>query len=198
MDELEEPGRPEVYTDQQLKDILLQFTVENPGKKINPFQLEKESGIKRHVWSRRMKRIIDDLNTPVEKEFGGKEGSLPLPNVAELVEMNWNNKNKLIQSLSHINELIQSMYEQALLYHNKCSEYEELEQKFNQITLENNQLKERVKHLEKKYMEVAVQSTYSSIQKEQGLKNIIQLKSKSIDQPGLSTNFKKDFKDLFE
>lgn len=145
----ERPGRPEIYSDQQLKDILLRFAVENPGKKISPFQLEKETGIKRHVWSRRMKHIIDDLSTPVEKEFGGKDGSLPLPNIAELVELNWDNKNKLIHSLSHINELLQSMYEQALLYHNKCSEYEELEQKFNQLAHENHQLKDRVNYFEK-------------------------------------------------
>lgn len=191
-------GRPEVYTDKQLKDILLKYTVKNTGKKINSLQLEKETGIKRHVWSRRMKQEIDDLKSPVDSELGGRDGSLPLPNVVELVETYWSNKKKLIQSLCHVNELIQSSYEQALLYHRKCTEYEDLEKEFCRKIEIIKQLEDRILYIEKKYLEVTVQSTYKSIQKEHGLINVIELKNKNTDQPALSTNFKKNYKELFD
>ncbi len=194
---IQKSGRPIVYTDKQLKDYLLNYVVKNPGRKINPLQLEKATGIKRHVWSRRMKHEIDALKEPNETDFGGIDGSLPLPNIIELVETHWNNKRKLIQALSGINELIQSSYEQALMYHTKCKEYEELEDKYSQEKKQVKQLKDRIKHLETTYLEVAVKATYKSIQKDEGLKNIIELK-KSSDQPALSTDFKKNYKSLFE
>ena len=47
-------GAPPKYTDKQLKDILLKYISKNPGRKINPSLLEKETGDNRFVWTRRM------------------------------------------------------------------------------------------------------------------------------------------------
>lgn len=191
-------GRPEVYTDKQLKKILLEYVVKNSGKKINPLQLEKETGIKRHVWSRRMGQEITNLKSPLETDFKGRDGSLPLPNVIELVETYWNNKNKLIESLLHVNELIQSSHEQGLQYHNKNKEFQDLEKRHSLILEENKRLKDKVMFFETKYLEVSVQGTYKSIQKDKELKNVIDLKNDQLDQQALSTDFRKTYKSLFD
>ncbi|GAE94548.1 hypothetical protein JCM21714_3711 [Gracilibacillus boraciitolerans JCM 21714] len=57
-------GRPNKYTDTELKSILEKHVQENPGK-ITYLQLEKATNIKRHVWSRRMSHVINKLNQPL-------------------------------------------------------------------------------------------------------------------------------------
>lgn len=92
-------GCPTKISDEELKQILLKYTTKHQGQKISPSQLEKDTGIKRHVWMRRMKSVLDQLNEPsafLHKE----ENSLPLPNITELIEKNWNHKTGLIKALS--------------------------------------------------------------------------------------------------
>ena len=78
-------GRPPKYTDSDLKKILVKIVSQNPGKKLTPSYLENSTGIKRHVWSRRMQETIDKLNQPIQI-ISRDESQLPLPNVVQLVE----------------------------------------------------------------------------------------------------------------
>ncbi|MGG3307114.1 hypothetical protein ABER23_06785 [Paenibacillus lautus] len=59
-------GAPLKYTDKQLKDILLKYISKNPGKKINPSILERETGVNRFIWKRRMSEQIAMVNEPVQ------------------------------------------------------------------------------------------------------------------------------------
>jgi hypothetical protein len=95
------------------------------GQKISPSQLEKDTGIKRHVWMRRMKSVLDQLNEPTAF-LSREENTLPLPNITELIEKNWNNKTGLIQALSHYNETLQELFEQAKRYSKEVEKNEQL------------------------------------------------------------------------
>ncbi|MEX2462146.1 MAG: hypothetical protein WD469_12775 [Paenibacillaceae bacterium] len=190
-------GRPQTYTDKELKDLLLKCVTQVPGKAINPLQLEKITGIKRHVWSRRMKGEITRINAPLDMDYGSKDGDLPLPNVVELVERYWNNKKKLIESLLHVNELIQSSYEQSLHYFSKEKEYNSCKHVVDSQKETIKELEKKAAYFEKKYLEVSVKGTYSTFREEEGLKNIIQISSSS-RKAAMSTDFKNNFKTLFE
>jgi hypothetical protein len=190
-------GRPQTYTDKELKDLLLKCVTQAPGRAINPLQLEKITGIKRHVWSRRMKDEIIRINAPLEMDYGGKDGDLPLPNVVELIETHWNNKKRLVESLLHVNEFIQSSYEQSLHYfsqENECNKYKQMVEHQKETIKE---LERKVAYFENKYLEVTVKGTYSTFREDEGLKNVIQMSSGSI-KAAMSTDFKKNFKTLFE
>jgi len=192
-------GAPQKYTDKQLKDILLKYISKNPGIKINPSLLERETGISRFVWSRRMSEHIAKINEPVQLETTNGEVSLPLPNVVELVETNWNNKAGLISALSHFNDMVSNLYRKALDYDLVVKQNSEqsayLSQKENQIKKLENELK----LLRKQYLEVAVKSTYKVFQEEEGLEKVISItKNKKTQDRALNTDIVKMYPELFD
>ncbi|APQ73407.1 TPA: hypothetical protein ACXDAY_002490 [Clostridium botulinum] len=135
-------GRPPKYSDYELKDILMKIAL-NYKEKITPSLLEKRTNIKRHVWLRRMRKEIDLVNkgtTFIDKD---SINNLPLPNIANIVEKYYEDKEKLINELIWYNEKLQDAY-------NKISENESLKSKIIDIEnkLKNKDL--RIKELEQK------------------------------------------------
>lgn len=54
------PGRPETHTDAELRELAVNIKYKCKGKKITPTLLEKETGIGRNTWSRRIKSFIEE------------------------------------------------------------------------------------------------------------------------------------------
>jgi hypothetical protein len=129
--------------------------LKHQGQKISPSQLEKDTGIKRHVWMRRMKSVLDQLNEPTA--FLSKaEKSLPLPNITELIEKNWNHKTGLIKALSHYNETLQDLFEQAKRYSKEVEKNEQILIKSAGKDRLIKELKTELKHYKNLYYEIAV------------------------------------------
>ena len=60
-------GRPANYEKNQLLDILNKYVEEHPNKTIKLFELEAETGVKRHVWTYNAKDEIDKINKDIQK-----------------------------------------------------------------------------------------------------------------------------------
>jgi len=56
-----EPGRPESYTDSELKELAVKIKYKFKGKKITFSLLEQETDIGRNTWSRRLKDFFTGI-----------------------------------------------------------------------------------------------------------------------------------------
>ncbi|WP_058829800.1 MULTISPECIES: hypothetical protein [Paenibacillus] len=190
-------GAPPKYTDKYLKDILLKYVSNNPGKKINPSRLERETGINRFIWTRRMSEQITKINQPVEQKVG-TENSYPLPNVVELVETHWNNKTGLINALAHFNEMLNALYQKAKDYESMLKQNQDLVVNLSSKEEKIKLLEHEIKLLRKQYLEVAVKSTYKTFQ-EEGLEKIISItKNKNAEDRALNADIVKMYPELFD
>lgn len=192
-------GAPQKYTDKQLKDTLLKYISRNPGTKVTPSLLERETGINRFIWTRRMSEQIAKINEPVQLQIVEGQDLLPLPNVVELVETHWNNKTGLISALGHFNEMLNALYQKAKDYDSLLKQNIDLS---NDLSKKENQMKRlenEMELLKKQYLEVAVKSTYKTFQEEDGLQNIISVtKNKKAEERALGANIVKMYPELFD
>ncbi|MNW42108.1 hypothetical protein D3C74_192710 [compost metagenome] len=192
-------GAPPKYTDKQLKDILLKYISKNPGKKVNPSILERETGINRFIWTRRMSEQIAKVNEPVQQEAARTEASLLLPNVVELVETYWNNKAGMISALAHYNEMINALHQKAKEYDTIHQQNQDLVAKLSLKDEQIKTLENEIKLLKKQYLEVAVKSTYKAFQDEEGLEKVISInKNKKTEERALNADIVKMYPELFD
>ncbi|MGG4094473.1 hypothetical protein [Paenibacillus lautus] len=192
-------GAPLKYTDKQLKDILFKYISKNPGKKINPSILERETGVNRFIWKRRMSEQIAMVNEPVQQEIAGTETSLPLPNVVELVETYWNNKSGLISALSHFNEMLNALHQKVKESDTILKQNQDLAANLSLKEDQIKRLENEIKLLKKQYLEVAVKSTYKTYQEEEGLEKIISItKNKKSEDRALNADIVKMYPELFD
>lgn len=101
--------RKKQFTDENLKDILISFAQEK-REKITYSLLEKETGIGRQTWKRRMSNDIKVLNTKLYLSNKSNNEKIILPNVADTVNKFYYSKEKLIENLLWYNDTIQSLY----------------------------------------------------------------------------------------
>lgn len=188
-------GRPKKYTDQELKEVLLKFSVKNKGK-INCLQLEKATGVKRHVWARRLGEEIKRLNQPL-KNINISSGDVPMPNMEELVEKYGDNRSGLIKALGHLNEVIFSLYEQAKASKEKTEEISQMALKLQEKESVISQLSSEVNHYKRLYEQAYVKSTYTTLKQDENLKdNLISINKNR--ERSLGANLETAFPELFE
>lgn len=145
-------GAPPKYTDKQLKDILLKHITKNPGRKVNPSLLEKDTGISRFIWSRRMSDQIATMNETTQQQSADTEASLLLPNVVELVETYWNNKTGLISALGHFNEMLNTLYQKAKVHASVLQENQNLSTLLSEKEKQIKKLDHEMESLRKQYL----------------------------------------------
>lgn len=192
-------GKPKKYSLQELQQHLLNYVQKHPNKIISYIGLERETGISRNTWSRNLKDEIAKLNEPIP--FTTKidfDTGIPLPNIFDIVEKNYDNKAKLISSLTHLNACINSLY--AIAKKERTFESEnvgfkvkikELEQTLREKDREIKELKQQVIHYSQAYRNICVSSTYG----EKGLKNVLEFKTGSEkNEEKISADLSKQFK----
>jgi len=187
-------GRPQSITDDELRKVLLEYASKSPGK-ISYLGLEKETGIKRHIWARRMKDEIRAINNKTLNIDASKFIQIPLPNVIDMIEKYFGNKDKLIEAFLVYNDYIQALWEKALKYEKGKETEIELRQKIKELESEVKFLKGNRKYYKEQYEKICVESTYASKQKEKNIKDVLKIDDgKKIT----SSNWKKQFSELFE
>ncbi|HHY2674436.1 TPA: hypothetical protein ACV439_002310 [Bacillus toyonensis] len=195
-------GKPKKYSLQELRQHLLNYIQKHPNETISYIALERETGISRNTWSRNLKDEISRLNEPIP--FTTKidfDTGIPLPNIFNIVEKNYDNKAKLISSLTHLNACINSLY--AIAKKERTFESEnigfkvkikELEQTLREKDREIKELKQQVIHYSQVYRNICASSTYG----EKGLKNVLEFKTGSEkNEEKISADLSKQFK-MFE
>lgn len=189
-------SRPPKVTDDELKQILLDC-VTKYNEKMYPLKLEKLTGIKRNVWARRMQNVIDEINQnflePVEII---DNSNVPLPNIADIVEKHYHNKDNLIQHLIAYNDYVSNLFTKSVNHDKLQKEIDKLKGELQAKEEHISFLKKEVENYKNQYFEVAAKSSYTHLQRAEGLKNVVSLKKN--DKKAMSVDWEKDYEDIFD
>ncbi|MEE6141201.1 hypothetical protein V2151_05075 [Bacillus cereus] len=193
-------GSPPKYSDELLLAKLDEFLLKNPIEALNPSSLSKSTGIPRHVWMRRMGKQIDNLKEPTPKFFGDLKEDVIFPNIRELVEKNWNNKNQLIKDLSVFETVIKDLYQQACKSMKYKNEKEKLTSKVKKLEEELKIAKSDVEYYKQELYKVSVKSKMTSERLNDNLENVLEINPKKKDsvEKATSGEFDKYFEGLFK
>ncbi|WP_340015781.1 hypothetical protein [Paenibacillus sp. FSL K6-1318] len=196
-------GRPSNYTDKQLKEIALDIKKKYKGKKLTYLLLEKETGIGRNTWSRRIPDTLETLNTPVRMPIGISErDDVYFPNIEQIFDFYKNDKNKIINEFYFIEKAFYELHskvnnlEEEL---NRRKDYSaELKMKNDEVRL----LRSQVRHYEQLYNQQMISSTFSHIQLPNQMKeNLLQFdknNKKHMSLENLESLFETEESDLSE
>lgn len=187
-------GRPSKHTDEELRGILAKYALNNKGQ-ITFLKLEKETGIKRHVWSRRMSEEIKSLNTRGLCVNGNSFEQIELPNIADTVDKHWGNKDDLISALSDYNSYVQKLWKKAVLQEKASERESKMLEEIESLKKENKFLKENRDFYKKEYEKSIVENTYYSKREEKNTENVIDI---SKNKNFTSSNWEDQFPDLFK
>ena len=168
-------ARPQKYTDDFLKEKIVEIKVQYNYQKITPTILEKETGIERTVWIKRMKAFLEEVNKPSNMSIDFDNSFNVLPNIGEVVMANLDNKKKLLEILDSYNILMHKMWEKASMTEEALKQIEDLKATIFELEERNKRLEEEKNHYEKQYFNVTVSSTNITQRQEQGLKNVLDL-----------------------
>ncbi|MEC3466349.1 hypothetical protein [Bacillus tropicus] len=103
-------GKPQQWSDEDLKQIALEVKYKQPNRKLTSLLLEKETGIGRNTWSRRMKEFINHLNSPVHIPKLDESGIITIPSVEELFLKYGANTTELKNEIAKLLNIISDLY----------------------------------------------------------------------------------------
>lgn len=194
--ETKKPGKPENYTDIQLKEKLIEFRKKNKGI-ISFLALEKETQISRKTWKRRMGEMIAELNKIDTNNNSNVDDDIPIPSIDLIIDKFDSIPESLRNSLYHLNEVIISTHNENLklkeTLDKKVKVEEGLIRKIEILENKNKKFLNEVAYYEK----MLIESTNSSMRKKLGIKsNLIQINKKNQDS-ALSLEIEKEFPELF-
>jgi len=158
-------GRPQKYSYEVLKENLVEYLKTNKSGKVNYTNLSKYSGIPYHIW-RDNKEINNDITKANDFNvhiLGISDEINILPNICEIIENNYSNKDKLIAALRHYNNTFEELIK-------KCNSVEQLEVDNYKLKQEINTLKVKkeqyIKELNSKKESInKIAISYNSIKK---------------------------------
>ncbi|MFS0559062.1 hypothetical protein [Brevibacillus sp. 179-C9.3 HS] len=170
-DHIKKRGRPREIDDKKLKEIALKIKGKIKGQKLTFLLLEKETGIGRQTWSRRIADYIEEINRPINREFSESAGDVYFPNIEDIMSRNHNNKSRIIEELYEFEIMFRNM-------HKELSKLREIKKELSKLTTafesqKDELLKERSKslHYEGLYKKIMASSSYSHVREELGLKS---------------------------
>lgn len=170
-------ARPQKYTDNYLKERIIEIKVQYNYQKVTPTILHKETGIERTVWIKRMKEFLDEINEPTALVEKFDSSFTSLPNLGEVVMENIDNKKELLDALSTYTLLMQRFWHKASMCENAEKRIEELETELHEANKANERLKKENEHYQKKFQDALASSTNATQRTEQGLKNVFDIKT---------------------
>lgn len=189
-------ARPQKYSDYELRNVLMSVSMNNK-KKITPSLLEKETGIKRHIWLRRMKKEIELVNKSTIFYNDDSLNDLPIPNIVNIIDKYYEDKEKLINELVWYNEKLGDAYSKILENKKLMSEIKNLNEILQEKDLEINELKKKCKHFETLYLELETRSNiFDGISTLETKGKVIELEKQRKEIA--SFNFEKQFPDIFK
>lgn len=192
-------GKPKKYSLDELRQLLLNYVSKYPNTTVTYSSLERETGISRNTWSRNLKNEISRINKPIPIATNyDSESSLPLPNIQEIIEKNYDNKEKLISTLSHLNQCVHSLYtlirkKEEIEYENNLlkTELKQLKQSFNEKEMEISELKSQVSFYSQAYRNIVATASYG----DNNLTNVLEFKAASKqNEEKISADLSKQFK----
>ena len=119
-------GRPQIYTDEYLDEKLNGFIEKYPDRAISYPELEKETGVPKHIWKYRKADIIRSYNKNRNNKAPEPSGRVMLPSVDDVMAK-YGDKPELLKT--YIGKLLE-LLAKADSYKNEERTIQELEQKY--------------------------------------------------------------------
>lgn len=181
-------GPKEKLSDQEMKELALKIKNKIKHQQLTYSLLERETGIGRNTWMRRIKDFIDELNTPITHNKGISEGDeVYFPNIEYLFELYGGNKQKIINELHQFELMFQDMWKERNSLRKQIKKLEEFRGKVDEYKNEISKLRQQVAHYKNMYEKLAVSSVEPHLREEYGLKNnVIEFNSKHPISIGLN------------
>lgn len=151
-------GRPQKYKTEDLLQALYDYVAKETPSKVTNAALVKNTNYPIQAWrfNKEVQAAIEEINSKLNnlsKISGGSNSKnlLIIPNAEEIVQTNYNNKEKLIDA-------IQSLIDVYQLNLKKCLKLQRIEQEFNDLKKENANLKKEVEFYQNRLKEMTVKS----------------------------------------
>lgn len=174
-------GRPRDVDDRKLKEIALKIKAKFKGQKLTFLLLEKETGIGRQTWSRRIADYIEEINKPIIRPSSAISDDIYFPNIEEIFTKNNNNKSKIINELHEFELMFRNMHKELSILRVGKKELEHILKAFEKQRDELIQVRNKAMHYEFLYKKVMASSAYSHLRENLGFKNnLIEFSGQSI------------------
>lgn len=163
-------GRPQIYTDECLDEKLNEFIKKYPDRTISYPELEKETGVPRHIWKYRKADIIRSYNKNRNDKAPEPSGRAMLPS-ADDVMAKYGNRPELLKT--YIGRLLE-LLAKANSYKNEERTIQELERRYQseieELTVKNKQQEKTIRQLNKTLGQMMLDSQYPDRRKAGGIK----------------------------
>ncbi len=190
-------GPDEKLTDIQMKELAIKIKKKYKQKALTYLLLEKETGLSRNTWKRRLEDFIKELNNPILRNFENTESDeIYFPNIESIFEAYGNNKLKIINELHQFEMLFQEIYEERNKLKTELKKLEKnkeiLENQTNKIT----SLQNEATHYKTLYEQIIVASVDVNSRNKLGLKDNLIDFNKDIQKNISLINFKEYFPEI--
>lgn len=166
-------GRPQIYTDEYLDEKLNEFIKKYTDRQISFPDLEKETGVPKHIWKYRKAEIIRNYNKNRKMKCPEPSGRIVLPSADDILAK-FGDKPELLKT--YICRLLE-LVAKADKYKNAERTIQELEQKYQsqieELTVKSKQQEKTIQQLNKALSEMMLDSQYPDRCKEKGIKGNI-------------------------
>lgn len=181
-------------SDEQMKELALQIKKKFKQQQLTYSMLEKETGIGRNTWKRRLEDFVHELNQPILRDFGYTDSDeIYFPNIESIFEAYGNNQQRIIIELHHFELLFQELYEERNVLKEKLSNLESFKDKMEEYTKSIINLQQEVKHYKALYEQIMVSSVEPHLRDELGLKyNLLDFNT-HIEKNASLNNFQQHF-----
>ena len=151
-------GRPQKYKTEDLLQALYDYVAKETPSKVTNAGLVRNTNYPIQAWrfNKEVQEAIEEINLKINNlsKISGVSNSkdlLVIPNAEEMVQTNYDNKEKLIDA-------IQSLIDVYQLNLKKCLKLQKIEQEFHDLKKENANLKKEVDFYQNKLKEMTVKS----------------------------------------
>ena len=195
-EKIKQVGRPipDERSTEKLIKYIIQYKEKYPNKTIKFSGLEKEFGIKRHIWRDR-KEVKDKIEELNEVDLGIDNIDLLkyeielLPDIEEIISRCKGDSKKLSKTLEEYDEFVKNLFQKSCEYSRYKFMYEEALVNISELKEKNRSLQIEVENYKKQYYKLCIDSTSSLNREKEGIKeNVIKINSKE---------YKSDFEDMF-
>lgn len=186
-------------SDEQMKELALEIKKKSKQQQLTYLMLEKETGIGRNTWKRRLADFIQELNKPILRDFGYTDSDeIYFPNIESIFEAYGSNKQRIINELHHFELLFQELYEERNNLKEKLSKLESFKDKIVEYTKAISSLQQEVKHYKSLYEKIMVSSVEPHLRDELGLKDNLLDFNAHIENNGSLNNLHQHFPKIRE
>lgn len=189
-------GIDEKYSDNDLKSLLNNYSKNHSGK-ISYLGLEKDTGISRKTWKRRMENTVEKLNQIVISSTRMRNDEIPLPNFDLIIDRYLNDEKGLREALYNIQEVFIKNYDEnhklTELIAKKDKEINELKEKIDKL---KSELAGKIQDVQY-YERIMVESTNPSVRRRKGIKNNLLKLDDHRKKSAASLELEEEYPELF-